>query len=130
MTRIIIPIILLALSVSACDSGPNEPDYSGTYSLTLVNGQALPQVVDIGQGERSLISGALVLSDGGGFSMSFVREEVDGSRNTTSLVGEYSVSSTTIQFDYTNPITATELGTITGSVIVLASPPLTLTFRK
>src|SRR3954468_8823554 len=71
---IAVPILALALSL-ACghdsSTDPNNASLGGVYSLSTVNGSALPFTVANGTTSVTLISDVLTVTDAGGWSEAF-----------------------------------------------------------
>ena len=129
------PFALLALAVavtlmSACGGGaatePVVTSVAGTWTLTTIDGKALPYVYVASDPKLELISRQYVITASGTFTTSFTLRgtELDGTvhTTTTSDAGTYALASNTVSFVYksdgsivTARVTATTM-TIEGSV--------------
>ena len=124
-------LLVLAMAAStfgwACGaSAATEPvvtSVAGTWSLTTVNGKALPYVYAPSDPKLELLSKQYVISSTGTFTTSFsVRgTELDGTMNTTTAsdAGTYALANNTVTFVYRSD----------GSLVTARVTPTTMTIE-
>ena len=124
-------LVMLAAFAACGDSDTTSPSASlaGTYNLSLVNGAALPFLVQASNPKIELVAEQLVVNSAGTFTIATTRRNTPttGSATTTTTNGggTYSTSGgvTTFHFDGGNTGTATlsanalTIATTTGSSV-------------
>lgn len=126
----LLALAVAAMLASACGSGaatePVVTSVAGTWTLTTINGKALPYVYVASDPKLELISRQYLITSAGTFSTSFTLRgtELDGTvhTTTTSDAGTLTLANNTVSFVYnsdgsivTAHVTATTM-TIDGSV--------------
>lgn len=133
-----ITLLGFALTLAACghDSvGPSATPttVAGTYSLSSVDGQALPvTVVDLGAYQARLASGTLQLKSGGTYSFQFnIRIEDSGNVRSTSEseAGLWTGNANAVRLTSTQG-SVTRTGAVSGGVLTLQSSSVVFGLTK
>lgn len=133
-----IALLGFALTLTACTHdgvGPvaNPLTAAGTYSLTSVDGQALPfTVVDLGAYQARLASGTLQLKADGTYSFQFgIRIEDSGNvrSQTQSDGGVWTATANAITLTSSQG-SGTRTGVVSGRAMTLQSGPLALALTR
>ena len=121
------------------DGGTTPTDAAGTYTMTLVNGAALPGTTEIiaGGGRVEISSGTFVLRDNKTYTETINTRTVPATgaatTNTQTENGSYAINGSTIIF--TLPATSSEAafsyeGTISGNTLTYVFAGTAITYTK
>lgn len=115
------------------DDGVNEPaSIAGTYNLETLDGQSPPVVVLDEPGFKlEILSGNFVLAANGTFTTNVVFRLTDESGPSTeseSFSGTYTVSGSTVTFNYSDG--DTDSATLAGNTLTFSDGSSTAVFRK
>jgi hypothetical protein len=129
--RKLLALACLAVFV-ACSDSTSPTSIAGTYSLTTVNGVALPFVVQASGPKIELLSDQIILNAGGTFSESENLRYTNGTAVTTQTstdAGTYTVSGTAITFLFTSD-GSTGTATLSGNTLTVAANGLSGVYTK
>jgi hypothetical protein len=132
---IAVPILALALSL-ACghdsSTDPNNASLGGVYSLSTVNGTALPFTVANGTTSVTLTSDVLTVTDAGGWSEAFairVTQNGTSANQTGGDTGTWTRTGASVTFTSATGGTA-YTGTFTGGGFTLSDGAFSYAFAK
>ena len=125
----------LSLGFQGCGSdstGPDEPDWVGSYALETVEGSALPVVLlQIGNDKIEVTTGSVTLNEDQTFSTNMtyrVTEAGSVSTGSDSQVGSFTKNGTALRFNYSDGTQDT--GSLNGEILTLTSEGVTFVFHQ
>ena len=129
-------VLGLVLTVGACAANatdPRPPSISGSYELTIVDGQSLPvTLLDLGAYRLQVVSGTLTMDPGGTYAQELgLRIEDSGNvrTSTDSDAGRWTVVGDSITL-VSDGGGFSRTGTVVGDAITLQSSAWVFRLRK
>lgn len=128
-----IAVLGLTAACGGGDDGVNEPaSIAGTYNLETLDGQSPPVVVLDEPGFKlEILSGNFVLTANGTFTTNVVfrlTDESGASTESESFSGTYTVSGSTVTFNYSDG--DTDSATLAGNTLTFSDGSSTAVFRR